>query len=135
MTYSSETVIPLETRFLTMRTDQFDDNGNKQFLFASLDLIEERREIAIIKLAHYQQRLRQGYDKGLKVRAFVPRDLVLRKVVGNMKNLAWGKLGPNWEGPYRVTSVARTRAYHMEEFDKNTLPQPWNVNNLHRYYY
>ena len=58
-------------------------------------MIKERKEVATIKLANYQQRLRQGYDKGIKMRAFVPKDLVLRKVEGNMKNLGWRKLGPN----------------------------------------
>ena len=54
-----------------------------------------RRELTTIKLAHYQQRLNQGYDKGIGTRAFMPGDLVLRKVMRNMKHLAWGKLGPN----------------------------------------
>ena len=47
-----------------------------------------------------------------------------------MKNPSWGKLGPNWEGPYRVTSVARTGAYRLEDLDENAVPRPWNVNNL-----
>ena len=51
-----------------------------------MDLIEERREVATIELAHSQQKLSQGYDKGIRTRAFVLEDLVLRKVVGNMKN-------------------------------------------------
>ena len=54
----------------------------------------------------------------------------LEKVVGSKKNLAWGKLGPNWERPYRVTSVARTKAYCLEDWEKNLLPRPWNVKNL-----
>ena len=58
-------------------------------------MIKERKEVATIKLANYQQRLRQGYDKGIKMSAFVSKDLVLRKVEGNMKNLGWRKLGPN----------------------------------------
>lgn len=47
-----------------------------------------------------------------------------------MKNPSWGKLGPNWEGPYQVTSVARTGAYRLEDLDENAIPRPWNVNNL-----
>ena len=29
----------------------------------------------------------------------------MRKVVGMAKNPAWGKLGPNREGPYRITFI------------------------------
>ena len=43
---------------------------------------------------------------------------MLRKVLGTAKNLAWGKLGPNWEGLYRITFVARIGAYYLEDLDK-----------------
>ena len=64
-----------------------------------------------------------------------PRDLVLRKVVGTAKNPTRGKLGPNQEGPYRITSMAGIGAYYLEDLDENVIPRPWNVNNLQRYYY
>ena len=83
-----------------------------------------------MKMAHYQQRLKQGYEKGVKLRPLALGDLVLRKVIGTTKNSAWGKLGPNWEGPYRITSVAGIGAYYLEDLDANIVPHPWNVNNL-----
>ena len=54
MTYGFEVVIPLETGLPTMRTDQFDSSKNEQLLSDSLDLAEERREVATVKLAQYQ---------------------------------------------------------------------------------
>ena len=66
---------------------------------------------------------------------FIPGDLILRRVVGSMKNPSWGKLGPNWEGPYQVILVARVAACHWEVLDGIMVPQPWNVNNLLKYYY
>ena len=86
-------------------------------------------------MAYYQPNLKQWYDKGVKSRPLASGDLVLRKVVGMAKNLAWGKLGPNWEGSYRITSIASIRAYHLEDLDENVIPRPWNVNNLRCYYY
>ena len=71
----------------------------------------------------------------MKLRSLVPRDLVLRKVLGTANNSAWGRLGPNWEEPYRITSVAGIGAYHLEDLDENFLLRLWNVNNLKRYYY
>ena len=72
---------------------------------------------------------------GVKVRPLVPEDLVLKKVVGTTKNPSWRKLGPNWEGPYRITSVAEIGAYFLEDVDENIVPHPWNENNLQMYYY
>ena len=71
----------------------------------------------------------------MKLRPLAPGDVVLKKVLGISKNPTWGKLGPNWEGPYRITSVVGIRAYFLEDLDEHVIPCPWNVNNLKMYYY
>ena len=53
MTYEVEAVIPLETSFQTLRTDAFTLDGNDRLLGKSLDLIEEQRESAMVRLAYY----------------------------------------------------------------------------------
>ena len=88
MTYGVEAVIPIKSRFPTLRTDQFSVEENSHLLSTSLDLVEERKEVAAMKMAHYQQRLKRGYDKGVKLRPVTLGDLVLRKVVGIKKNPA-----------------------------------------------
>ena len=95
MTYGAEAVIPLESGFPTLRTDQFDVEENNCLLLDSLDVVEERREVTTVKMSYYQQKLKQGYDKGVKSKPLALGDLVLRKMVGIAKNPAWGKLGPN----------------------------------------
>ena len=114
MTYEAEAVIPLENSFPIMRSSTFTSDENNELLKKNLDLIEERRENAMVQLAYYQHKLKQGYNMNVKLRPLTPRDLVLRKVVGNTKNPTWEKLGPNWEGPYRITSVAGVGAYYLE---------------------
>ena len=94
MTYGAEAVIPLETGFPTSRTSSFNPKDNDEQLTKSL-VIEEKRENAMVQLAYYQQKLKQGYDVNVKLRPLTPGDLVLRKFVGAAKNPAWGKLGPN----------------------------------------
>ena len=61
-----------------------------------MDLIEEKRKDAMVQLAYYQQKLKQSYDANVKLRPLASSDLVLRKVVGAVKNPAWGKLGPSY---------------------------------------
>ena len=124
MTYGAEAVIPLEIGFPTSRTSSFNPRDNDEQLTKSLDLIEEKRENTMVQLAYYQQKLKQGYDANVKLRHLTPGDLVLRKVVGTTKNLAWGKLGPNWEGPYRITSKAGIGAYFLEDLDEHVIPHP-----------
>ena len=135
MTYGAEAVIPLEANFPTLRTNSFTPSGNDELLGESLDLIEERRERATIHLAYYHQKLKQGYNVNVKLRLLAPGDLVLRKVVGAAKDPSWGKLGPNWEGPFRITWVAGIGAYYLKDLDEKAVHHPWNVNNLKMYYY
>ena len=95
MTYGAEAVISLENGFPTMRTSTFTSNGNDELLKKNLNLVEERRENAMVQLAYYQHKLKQSYNMNVKLRPLALRDLVLRKVLGDTKNPAWGKLGPN----------------------------------------
>ena len=135
MTYGAETVIPLETGFPTLRTSSFNPSSNNELLEKSLYFIEERRESAMVQLAYYQHKLKQGYNANVKLRPLVLGDLVLRKVLGIAKNPAWEKLGPNWEGPYCITLVAGIGSYFLEDLDEHVIPRHWNVNNLKMYYY
>ena len=89
----------------------------------------------MVQLAYYQHKLKKGYEAKVKLRPLVPGDLVLRKVLDTAKNPAWGKLGLNWEEPYRITSVAGLGAFFLKDLDEHIIPRPWNVNNLKRYYY
>ena len=88
MTYGAEAVISLETGVPTLRTNAFTSDGNDKLQEKSLDLIEERRENAMVQLAYYQHKLKQGYDTNVKLRLLAPGDLVLRKVLGTTKNPA-----------------------------------------------
>ena len=74
MTYGAETVIPLESGFPTTRTSLFNPKNNDEQLTRGLDLIEEKRENAMVQLAYYQQKLKQSYDANVKLRPFAPRD-------------------------------------------------------------
>ena len=58
MTYGAEAVILLETGFSTLKTNSFSMSGNNELLEKSLDLIEERRENAMVQLANYQHKLK-----------------------------------------------------------------------------
>ena len=86
MTYGAEAVIPLEIGFPMMRISTFISDGNDELLKKNLDLVEERRENAMVQLAYYQHKFKQDYDMNVKLRLLAPGDLVLRKVLGNTKN-------------------------------------------------
>ena len=54
ITYGAEATIPIESGFPILRTDQISDEENNHLLSASLELVEERRKVATVKMVHYQ---------------------------------------------------------------------------------
>ena len=66
--------------------------------------MDEARENAEQRLARYQNLMSKHYNVRVRHRDFQIGDLVLWKVIGAAKDPTQGKLGPNWEGPYRITS-------------------------------
>uniref|UniRef100_A0A2N9H9H4 Reverse transcriptase domain-containing protein n=1 Tax=Fagus sylvatica TaxID=28930 RepID=A0A2N9H9H4_FAGSY len=103
-------------------------------LATDLDLAEERRDSALIHLAAYQNGLRRIYEKRINPRELAVGDLVLRKVMGAKQDPTHGKLGPNWEGPYKIASVAGTGAFMLLGPDDTPVKRPWNICNLKKYY-
>ena len=69
-----------------------------------LDLVDEVREIAKQRLAQYQNLMAKHYNSNVRHRDFQVGDLVLRKVMSATRDPSPGKLGPNWEGPYKIAS-------------------------------
>ena len=74
------------------------------------------------------------YNSRVKHRDFKVGDLVLRKVMSATRDSTQGKLGPNWEGPYRITSWQRKDTYHLKMLDERKLHHPWNAEHLRKYY-
>ncbi|CAL5430935.1 unnamed protein product [Camellia sinensis] len=135
MAYGIEAVIPLEVGNSGIRTHRVKNETNEAFLARDLDLLEERRERAAIRLGAYQQHLARVYNKKVNPKEFQVGDFVLRNVVGNKKDPREGKLGPNWEGPYRIISVTGNGAYRLKDSDGKELPRPWNICNLKFFYH
>ena len=104
LTYGTETVIPAEVGLTSYRVENHNEDKNEEALHLQLDLVDEFRSTAEQRLARYQNLMAKHYNTNVKHRDFQVGDLVLRKVMGIAKDPLQGKLGPNWEGPYRITS-------------------------------
>ena len=135
LAFGTEAIIPLEVNFPTHAAAQFHNGQNDAALEAELDFVDERREVALIHLANYQNILSRHRRKIMSPRELNIGDLVLRKAMGTAVNPREGKLGPNWERPYKITATSPTGAYYLENAEGVQIPNPWNTHNLRRYYY
>ena len=134
LTYESEAVIPAKVRLTSYRVHNHDENKNDEAMRLQLDLVDELKTAAKQRLVRYQDRMAKYYNSRVHHRDFQVGDLVLRKVMGAARGPTQGKLGPNWEGPYRVASWQRNGTYHLETLEGQKLPHPWNTEHLRKYY-
>ncbi|KAJ8619484.1 hypothetical protein MRB53_028013 [Persea americana] len=128
-------VIPLEVGLPTLRSELCDQGLNNLNVARELDLAEERREAAAIRLAAYQPQLARGYNPKVKERRFAIGELVLKKILPGDRDPNEGKLAPNWQGPFRITSTAGRSAYRLEDMEGKALPRPWNATHLKKFYF
>uniref|UniRef100_A0A2N9H4C4 Uncharacterized protein n=1 Tax=Fagus sylvatica TaxID=28930 RepID=A0A2N9H4C4_FAGSY len=124
MTFGSEAVVPVEIGLTTFRTSAYDEQENEEQLRLNLDLIDEVRETAETRMKRYQEKMARHYNSRVKPRQLSVGDLVLRKVTLATKNPSEGKLGPNWEGPYKVIEIRRPGTYHLEDMERTTVTSP-----------
>ena len=103
MTYRAEAIIPLETGFPTLKISTFSPNSNDNLLERGLDLIEERRENAMVQLAYYQHKLKQGYDAKV-TKATSAWWLGIEESPGHSKKPSMGKV---------MTQLGRTISHHI----------------------
>ena len=134
LAYGNETVIPAEVYMASHRVRKYQAEENKEQLRLNLDLMDEVRMDAEQRTTRYKNLMTRQYDAMVNPRCFNIWDLVLKRVTLATRNPAYGKLGPNWEGPYRVINCKRQGSYYLEALDGQRLEQPWNVEHLRRYY-
>ncbi|GKB23443.1 hypothetical protein Tco_0862844 [Tanacetum coccineum] len=129
----TEAVIPEEIGMLTHRTSNVNEKINDQELRLNLDLLEERREIAAIREAKYKQQDEKYYNKKVRHVQFKVGEFVLRKN-GASRAANTCKLGPTWEGPYKVIQAFQSRAYKLSNMEGEKIPRTRHACNLRRCY-
>ena len=107
LAYGSEAVIPAEIHMASHKVKEYQTKENEVQLRLNLDLMDEVRMDAEQRIARYKNLMARQYDAMVKPRRFNIGDLVLKRVTLTTRNPAYGKLWPNWEGPYRVINSKR----------------------------
>ncbi|XP_074374200.1 uncharacterized protein LOC141714585 [Apium graveolens] len=134
LVYGCEAMVPVEVGAGSFRRDNYELEANEVNHRLYLDMIEETREDAQIRVAAYQQRTARHYNSKVKARTFKVGDLVLRRVMPNTKVVSHGVFGANWEGPYKIKSVLWEGTYHLNDMQDKLIPRAWNTEHLHKYY-
>ena len=84
--YGTEAVISVEVGLTSLRREFFDEQSNDGQLKQNLDCLDEVRDQASQRMAKYQQKIVEYYNRRVKLKRFNIRDLVLRKVTPATKD-------------------------------------------------
>ncbi|GJW55223.1 reverse transcriptase domain-containing protein [Tanacetum coccineum] len=113
LTYRTEVVILAEIGMPTLRTTKIDMVQNDEALKLNLDLLEEKREQTAICEARSKTKIEKYYNSKVRNTSFKPGDLVYRSN-DTIHAEYVRKLGPMWEGPYKVMEALATNMGEME---------------------
>jgi len=124
-------MIPVEIQENSSRFQNFVVEKYYNERKVNLDLLDEVREEANIKVEALKRRVEYKYSSKLRPRQFQVADLVMRKAQPyQLEN----KLSPKWTGPFRVMEALGNGAYRLETLEGGTIPRTWNATNL-KYYF
>ncbi|VFQ60791.1 unnamed protein product [Cuscuta campestris] len=133
LTYGCEARLPIEAEFPTFRESNYQPQQNEEDHLAELNLVEERRMAAEVKMSTYQQVVKKYHDNKVGSRYFQVGDEVLRRREASRPGDG-GKLAKNWEGPYRVRVIIRPGTYRLETLDGVLVERTWNSHHLRKFY-
>ncbi|XP_070034365.1 uncharacterized protein [Nicotiana tomentosiformis] len=135
LVYGAEALILVEVGEPTLRHFWADEESNNEAMLINLELLEERKDLAHVRTVAQKQRMKGYYNQRDNFCYFKVGYLVLRKVTQNTRELNAAKLGPTWEGPYRISAITGKGSNEWENQNGDKLPSKWNVAHLKRYYF
>nr|XP_027191080.1 uncharacterized protein LOC101494924 [Cicer arietinum] len=136
LVYGMEAVLPIEVEIPSIKVlmeTKLEEAEWVQSRYDQLNLIEEKRMIALCHGQLYQKRLKKAYEKKVRPREFREGELVLKKILPIKKD-SRGKWTPNYEGPYVVKKAFSGGALILAEMDGDELPLPVNSDAVKKYY-
>ena len=132
--FGTKAVAPVEVRIKSPRIEFASVEHNDEALRLNLELLDEKREQVLRRTEEYQRNTTRYYNQKVKLRSYMPGDLVLKKLLPARKNPTHGKLGPNWEGPYIISKVVKPGNYELQTEEGKILQHTWNAEHLKRFY-
>ncbi|XP_070020919.1 uncharacterized protein [Nicotiana sylvestris] len=130
LVYGIDAMIPVEVGEPSLRYSNESGQSNNENRRQNLDEAEERRDMACIRMIAQKQQAEWYYNKKAKIRPLKVGDYVLKAKTQANKDPREGKLGTNWDGPYKITAAASKGSFQLETMEGKLLPNNWNIADL-----
>ncbi|XP_070017879.1 uncharacterized protein [Nicotiana sylvestris] len=133
--YRTGAVIPVDVGEPSLRYSNKSGPSNDKSRLQDLDEVEERRDMAHVRMVAQKQQAERYYNKKAKVRLLKVGDYVLKAKIQAAKDPNEGKLGKNWDGPYKVTTTANKGAFQLETMEGKLLQNNWKLAHLEYFHF
>jgi hypothetical protein len=131
LVYGAEVVLPTDVKFGSPRVLAFNEVHQEDLIKDRFLQLEEARCQAALRAARYQQGLRRYHGRHARARTLEVVDLVLRRILSRE---GLHKLSPMWEGPFKVTHIARLGSARLETAEGVPVGNLWNIAHLRKFY-
>nr|XP_016479408.1 PREDICTED: uncharacterized protein LOC107800698 [Nicotiana tabacum] len=130
---TGDAVIPVEVGEPSLRYFRESGSQNDDSRRQELDEIEERRDMAYVRMVAHKQQAKRYYNKRAKIGPLKVGAYMLKDKTQASKDPREGKLGTNWDDPYKITTAASKGSFTLETMEGKRLPNNWNITHL-RYF-
>ncbi|XP_070042467.1 uncharacterized protein [Nicotiana tomentosiformis] len=130
LVYETDAVILVEVGEPSLRYYRESDPQNDNSKMQELDEVEERRDMAYVRMVAQKKQAKRYYNKKAKMRPLKDGDYVLKAKTQASKDSREGKQGKNWDGPYKITATENKWSFILETMEGKRLPNNWNITHL-----
>ena len=88
LAFGTEAVAPVEVGIKSLRIELASVEHNDEALRLNLELLDKKRKQVQRRTEEYQRKTARYYNKKVKLRSYMPGDLVLKKLLPARKNPA-----------------------------------------------
>jgi hypothetical protein len=131
LVFGAEAILPTDVKFGSPRVLAFNEIRQEDLIKDRLLQLEEARCQAALRTARYQQGLRRYHSRHVRARTLEVGYMVLRRILCRE---GLHKLSPMWEGPFKVTHIARQGSAWLETVEGMPVGNLWNIGHLRKFY-
>ncbi|CAL1387366.1 unnamed protein product [Linum trigynum] len=101
-------------------------------LLHQLDMIETRRDVALVRTLEGQLKTAKAYNAKVKPRPLEEGDMVLKRNFEQKEGHE--KLAAAWEGPYLVGEKLGPTTYILATMEGKPMAKTWSAIHLKKYF-
>jgi hypothetical protein len=131
LVYGAEAILPTDVKFRLPRVLAFNELRQEDLINDRLLQLEEALCQVALRAARYQQGLRRYHSCHVRARKLEVGNLVLRRILSRE---GLHKLSSMWEGPFKVTHIARLGSARLETVEDVPVGNLWNIAHLRKFY-